>query len=189
MRGYHYVAVSASVIFLLAVAAKAVLQTRAGIRTVRFGDRDKKDFILLPCMAFFYYLVFACAFKLPAAGGALFYRYFAHWYGAILCCAGVVFAASAVIALGASFRIGLDDDRRISLVTKGPFAINRNPIYTGFLFLFAGVFITFANWVFIIYIIGGFLLIHRQILKEEKLLKEMFGDEYAAYRKLVRRYF
>ena len=189
MRGYHYVAVSASVFFILVVASKAVIQTRAGIKTVRFGDRDKKDFILLPCMAFFYYMVFACAFRLPMAGNVLFYRYFVHWYGAVLCCVGVVFAASAVIALGAGFRIGLDDDKRIKLVTKGPFAINRNPIYTGFLFLFAGVFITFANWIFIIYILGGFLAIHKQILKEEKLLNEMFGEEYAAYCKQTRRYF
>ena len=171
------------------VAAKAALLRRAGVRAVRFGERDKKDNILIPCMLFFYYMAAAEAFGLPVAGRRLFYRYFVHWYGSALCFAGLIFITAALVTLGQSFRIGIDDVKPGALITSGPFAINRNPIYTGFLMVFAGVFITYANWVFIIYFAAGALIINRQIVREEESLKKAYGSEYIDYCKRVRRYF
>jgi len=140
-------------------------------------------------MAFFFYLICANAFNLPLAGPVMFYRYYVHWYGSALCFIGLLLAASAVITLGVNFRIGLDEETPVKLVTKGPFAINRNPLYTGMVFIFAGVYITYASWIFLVYALAGALLVHRQILREETSLYTLFNNEYAEYCKIVGRYF
>jgi len=189
LRGYHYVTAALAAAFPFFIFLRTAVLKKARVKAVHFGKRDKKDFIIIPCMAFFYYMIAAQLLKLPAPGYALYYRYFVHWYGSAACFIGLLYTASAVITMGACFRIGLDGDGSLRLVTTGPFAMNRNPIYTGMLFMFAGVFITYANWIFIVYFIVGLGMIHRQILREEKLLAGMHGDAYAEYRKKVRRYF
>ena len=189
MPAYYIVTLVAAFLPVMLVIVKIIIMKRAGIKSVKFGERDKKDFLLPPCMLFFYYMVCACAFGLPSAGSATFYRYYVHWYGATLCCIGVVFVASAVAAFGTSFRVGLDEDTPVTLITKGPFAINRNPIYTGIIFIFAGVFITFTNWVFLIYLVAGMFMINRQIVREEESMRKLFGTEYEEYCIKVGRYF
>jgi len=188
MRGYYSVTVIMASLTVVFIAARVFVMKKTGIKPVRFGERDKKDFILIPFMMFFFYLIYASAFSWPAPGSDTFYRYYVHWYGSAACFIGLVWIAASVIALGTSFRIGIDDGEQMKLITKGPFAINRNPLYTGFLFLFAGVYITFTNWIFLIYFIVGAFMINRQIVREEAALKIMFGDEYIEYCKRVRRY-
>ena len=186
---YNTATAAAASLPVFFIALKILLMKRAGVRAVRFGERDKKDFLLIPCMVFFYYLIFAETFGLPLFGSRVFYRYYVHWYGSAVCFIGALFIISAVAASGRSFRIGLDESVPARLITKGPYAINRNPVYSGFLLIFAGCFITFANWVFLIYLFAGFFMIHRQVLLEEKSMRKLFGAEYDEYCSRVGRYF
>jgi len=189
MRDYYIASLISVSLPPLILIIKIIILKRSGVRAVRFGERDKKDFIIIPFVLLFFYLITAATFGLPMLGARVFYRYYVHWYGSALCFIGIIFFTSALIVSGKSFRVGIDEDSQMKLITKGPYAINRNPIYTGMLFIFAGVFITYADWVFIVYFAAGFLLIHRQILKEEESCKKIFGVEYEDYRSRVGRYF
>jgi len=189
MRIYYAASLVSVSLLPLLLIIKILIMKRNGVKAVRFGERDKKDFIIVPFAALYFYFITAAAFDLPTIGSKIFYRYYVHWYGSALCFTGIIFIASALIISGKSFRVGIDEDSQKTLITKGPYAINRNPVYTGMLFIFAGVFITYANWVFIAYIVAGFLVIHRQILKEEKSCEKVFGAEYDEYRSRVGRYF
>lgn len=50
--------------------------------------------------------------------------------GAVLVCAGIVLSLLAQHAMGASWRIGVDESERTALVTTGVFSQVRNPFFT-----------------------------------------------------------
>ncbi len=76
-----------------------------------------------------------------------------------------------------------------ALVTSGVYRISRNPMYAGFLLGLCGWACYLANR----YALAGpviFVLYmnYFQIRPEERALERLFGQEYDAYRRLVRRW-
>ena len=53
-----------------------------------------------------------------------------HVAGVVLAVAGVVATLAAQVAMGTSWRVGVDPAERTALVTGGPFAVARNPVFT-----------------------------------------------------------
>ena len=75
------------------------------------------------------------------------------------------------------------------LVTNGPFAISRNPIYLGYVVILIGLGLFFGNlWYFALAPLCGFLLQKAAIRHEEAHLHARFPVAYLAYRKKVRRW-
>jgi protein-S-isoprenylcysteine O-methyltransferase Ste14 len=76
-----------------------------------------------------------------------------------------------------------------ALVTTGVHGFSRNPMYLGLLLVLAGWAFYLANWVAVLLLPAFVLYINRyQIQPEERVLAERFGEDYAAYRKAVRRW-
>ena len=65
--------------------------------------------------------------------------------GIVLYALGLAGCVGAQLAMGASWRIGVDESERTDLVTDGPFAIVRNPIYSGVIPLVAGLTLLAPN--------------------------------------------
>ena len=57
----------------------------------------------------------------------------AHAVGAALAIGGIALTLYAQSAMGESWRIGVDESERTGLVTDGPFAVVRNPIFAAML--------------------------------------------------------
>lgn len=75
-----------------------------------------------------------------------------------------------------------------ALVTRGLHAHSRNPIYLGCTAIQLGLAGPTRNaWMLATCPVSAALL-HRWVLREERSLRESFGDEYDAYRARVRRY-
>ena len=75
------------------------------------------------------------------------------------------------------------------LVTEGMYRYSRNPMYLGLLLLTFSSTIWFGTWLgLILNIMFIFLINFLQIIPEEEALQEIFGDEYADYKKKVRRW-
>jgi protein-S-isoprenylcysteine O-methyltransferase Ste14 len=75
------------------------------------------------------------------------------------------------------------------LVTSGPFALSRNPIYLGNTILTLGFGVLFGNpWFFIGAIVAALLTNYLQIVPEEKHLAQFFGKQWRSYAKRVRRW-
>jgi protein-S-isoprenylcysteine O-methyltransferase Ste14 len=73
------------------------------------------------------------------------------------------------------------------LVTTGPFGLSRNPIYVGIILMAFGMAIALGSiFVFLNFIL--FIHFYRQVMIEEKSLRENFGDEYVAYHKKIPRF-
>jgi protein-S-isoprenylcysteine O-methyltransferase Ste14 len=186
MQGYF--ALATFVLLIVLVISRVLMLRRLGIRAFKFGEMDKRDFIIPPFVLFFLYVALAGAFGLPQLGAKLFASDAAAWAGVALCGLALALFLWSLLSFGRSFRVGIDEEHPGTLVTSGAFAISRNPIYTAFLSILAGFFLINPNWIILLYLIGGILLINRQVLMEEKSLGKIYGDVYMQYCKKVRRY-
>ena len=95
----------------------------------------------------------------------------------------------ALVSFKDSLRVGIDTDQSDELITTGIFSFTRNPIYVAFSLVLLGQFLVYPNWIMLIYLAAGVVLIHRQVLREEDFLRGHYGKGYQEYCKRVRRTF
>lgn len=185
----RYFAALTILLLIGTVVSRAVVMKRRGIEALHFGKLDRTDFLIPPFAFFYFYTVFAAAFNLPILSKQVFFQseLFA-WAGVTFCLGGLLILIWSIISFGDSFRVGIDTDQSVELITSGVFAISRNPIYVGFWLFLLGQFLIFPNWILLIFIGAATWLFHRQVLREEEFLKEHFGGEYTRYLNQVRRY-
>ena len=76
----------------------------------------------------------------------------------------------------------------VRLVSTGPYAISRNPMYVGWGLLHLGAALTVGSaWIAATFPLAGIWL-HRQVLQEERRLDAGFGEEFRQWRATVPRY-
>ena len=185
----QYLAALMVVLLIGTVVTRVLLLRRTGTQAMHFGEIDKTDFLIPPVALFYFYTVFAAAFGWPLASTQRFFEStVVAWLGLALCLGGVLILVLSLVAFGKSFRVGIDVDQPDKLVTTGIFAVSRNPIYVGFALVLVGQFLVFPNWVPLVYLAAGFLLFHRQVLREESFMRQHYSEEYAEYCRRVRRY-
>ncbi|MGH9612854.1 MAG: methyltransferase family protein [Bryobacteraceae bacterium] len=171
------------------VLARVLLMRKKEIKAMKFGRIDKKDFLIPPFAIFYFYLVFAAAFRLPTVSGQEFFQSgIASWTGVVLCLAGLALLFLSLVSFGKSFRVGIDPDQPGKLVTAGVFAFSRNPIYVAFGSVLLGEFLLFSNWILLVYTAAAVWLFHRQVLREEEYMRSYYGAQYSSYCDRVRRY-
>jgi len=75
------------------------------------------------------------------------------------------------------------------VVQRGPYAFTRNPMYVGNAVSYVGIAMVMNSvWPVLLLPLVLWTLYVFVIREEEKYLGELFGDEYAAYRRRVRRW-
>ena len=80
-------------------------------------------------------------------------------------------------------------EKSTSVVRSGPYAFTRNPMYLGLACVLLAVCAYLANPLTIIAVAGFMAYITRfQIMPEERLLRDKFGQPYAQYTRSVRRW-
>ena len=73
-------------------------------------------------------------------------------------------------------------DQVSNFVTKGIFRFSRNPMYLGLTSLQVAAGIYFGNWLVLVVVpMFIFYITFYQIIPEEKVLKEKFGDDFKIY--------
>lgn len=95
---------------------------------------------------------------------------------------GLVATLVAQFAMGDAWRIGVDEEERTTLVTEGPFALARNPIFTAMLTAAGGLTLMVPNLV----ALAGFFLLMAAIelqvrLVEEPYLRRTHGADFEQY--------
>ena len=66
-------------------------------------------------------------------------------------------------------------------ISKGVYAISRNPQYLGFFLACVGIGIACASWVFLLCALVWIVSWQFGIVEEERILLEKYGDEYRQY--------
>src|SRR5262249_7334226 len=84
--------------------------------------------------------------------------------------------------LGRNWSISLEIRDKHKLVSSGPYALVRHPMYTSFLLIALGQALLLPNWVAGLAGLVGFgVLFFLRVGKEEHMMLESFGPEYQAY--------
>jgi len=80
-------------------------------------------------------------------------------------------------------------DETSVLVTQGVFRLSRNPMYLALLLLLLAYCLYQPTWFSpLVFVVVTWYLTRFQILPEERILSEKFGDQYAQYASSVRRW-
>ncbi|MBB5574409.1 protein-S-isoprenylcysteine O-methyltransferase Ste14 [Rhizobium paranaense] len=84
--------------------------------------------------------------------------------------------------LGKNWSITLEIREKHQLVSSGPYALVRHPMYTSFLLMGLGQAFLLSNWVVGLAGLLGFAVLYfLRVDKEERMMSEYFGPEYRAY--------
>lgn len=112
-----------------------------------------------------------------------------HAIGTALALGGLTLTLYAQVAMGDSWRIGVDPAERTSLVTSGPFAIVRNPIFSAMIPTALGLALMVPNVASLAGLAGLVVALELQVrVVEEPYLLRIHGTEFARYATRVGRF-
>ena len=74
------------------------------------------------------------------------------------------------------------------LVTSGPYALTRNPMYLGHLIFLAGLSLTLRSLLSTALTLATALWFHARVLRDERRLVARFGEPYRDYATRVKRW-
>jgi protein-S-isoprenylcysteine O-methyltransferase Ste14 len=109
--------------------------------------------------------------------------------GIVLAVAGICLTFGAQLAMGDSWRVGVDPEERTELVVGGPFGLVRNPIYSAMLPTILGLVLMVPSMLGIVGFLTLLAGLEMQVrLVEEPYLLGVHGDAYARYAARVGRF-
>lgn len=96
--------------------------------------------------------------------------------------------AASLIGLKDSWRVGVLEEQQTDLIKEGIYRFSRNPYFLSYMIMFMAYTVLLQNVILLILSVGGVAMIHLMVLKEEKHLTALHGDNYRQYQKRVPRY-
>ena len=103
------------------------------------------------------------------------------WIGVAVTVAGLLFAVWARQFLGRNWSSSVTIKQGHELITTGPYALVRHPIYTGILTGFLGTAIALSQVRGSIGFVLIFLVLWAKLRTEEEWMRSQFGETYATY--------
>jgi protein-S-isoprenylcysteine O-methyltransferase Ste14 len=110
----------------------------------------------------------------------------AYWLGVGVTVGGLAFAVWARRHIGRNWSAIVTLKQDHELVTSGPYALVRHPIYTGLLSGFLGSAIALGQWRGLLALAIVYVALLRKYRLEERWMRERFGVAYDAYRARVK---
>ncbi len=168
--------------------AKMLAQKRQGIQTNQIGQRKEKSLhrvevlmgVATAGVPAEQLLSVALGWSLMPAG--------ARFTGFCLGLLGDLIFLVAVLRMRDSWRAGIPKKSQTKLVTSGIYKFSRNPAFLGFDLQYTGVLLLYFNPLTVLFSVFAAVMLHLQILQEERYLTGVFGAPYEQYKKQVRRY-
>jgi protein-S-isoprenylcysteine O-methyltransferase Ste14 len=107
--------------------------------------------------------------------------YWPFWLGAAVTIAGLVFAVWARGYLGRNWSSSVTIKQGHELITTGPYAVVRHPIYTGILTGFLGMAIAISQVRGFVVVVLILFAYWTKLRIEERWMRSEFGETYATY--------
>ena len=185
---YLWLALLVLVIFYGIYFAKMLVQKRQGVQTRQIGRVKEKSVhrveVLMSIATFAAPVIQILSIlfgwnHMPAN---------ARFTGFCIGMLGDMIFLVSVLCMKDSWRAGIPDKDRTKLVTTGIYRYSRNPAFLGFDFMYVGLLLMHFNLSMLVVSAFAIIMLHLQILQEERYLTEIYGDSYREYRKHVFRY-
>ena len=111
-----------------------------------------------------------------------------NWIAGVLIGVGSVLSGPGVLSLGRSFTASAFPKKNAGLVLQWPYSWIRNPIYTGILTLSLGWALLFRSIPTLGVALVMLIVLRLKVSLEERLLREMYGQDYERYCRRVGRF-
>ena len=185
---YHILALAILIIFYSIYLIKQWMQKRRGIKTMQIGRRKDSNIHTVETL-----MSIATVGIIPAQLLSILFGWShlssnARFTGFCVGAIGDIIFLISVLCMKDSWRAGIPDRDKTELVTDGIYSYSRNPAFLGFDLLYIGVLLMYCNLLTLMFTIFAIIMLHLQILQEERYLASVFGKEYQEYRHKVFRY-
>jgi protein-S-isoprenylcysteine O-methyltransferase Ste14 len=136
------------------------------------------------------YTLASAMFPANKVSGALEWASFdtTRFIGFALLTVTFVWIILAQVHMGASWRIGIDQNHTTVLIETGLFRLSRNPIFLGMRLNMLGLFLVSPSGLSLAVLIASEILIGAQVRLEEAHLRSTVDRQYSVYCKTVRRW-
>ena len=190
MKPIQIAALAVLAVFYIAYFTKMILQRRKGVKTDQIGkgNKPRKLLVIEFLMKIATYSIVAVE-VISIIWNFRMWKSAYVWIGIGIAALGVLVFIVAMTTMRDSWRAGIPEKDKTELVTTGIYRISRNPAFLGFDLMYIGVLIAFFNYVHLIFVLYAAVMLHLQILQEEKFLTVTFGEKYTEYKKHTGRYF
>ncbi|TCG10071.1 hypothetical protein BZM27_01055 [Paraburkholderia steynii] len=111
-----------------------------------------------------------------------------RWIGVACMVVALIWVICAQATMGTAWRMGVDTRTRTELITTGPFALSRNPIYLGIRATILGQLLVVGTWPVLMIWVMSELLVQIQVRFEEEHMFRLHAQRYADYCSRVRRW-
>lgn len=190
MKTLQIAALSILALFYIAYFTKMLLQAKKGVKTNQMakGSKPRKLVIIESLLKMATYCIIPVEIISILCDLRMWKSPAAH-IGIIIAAFGVSVFVIAMTTMRDSWRAGIPEKDKTSLVTNGIYRLSRNPAFLGFDLMYLGILISFFNYLHLLFALFAVLMLHLQILQEEAFLTATFGDPYTDYKKRTGRYF
>jgi len=103
------------------------------------------------------------------------------WIGVAITAIGLLFSVWARRYLGSNWSQAVTLKKDHELITSGPYALLRHPIYTGLLLGIVGCAVARGEWRGLLAVALVFFTLWQKLKLEEKWMRAQFGESYEAY--------
>lgn len=167
---------------------KMLAQKRRGIQTRQIGRRKEKSTHTVELLMSIATMGAPAAQLISIAFGWSLLPAGARFTGFCTGLLGDMIFLLSVLCMKDSWRAGIPDTDKTQLVTTGIYAFSRNPAFLGFDFMYIGVLLMYCNVLTLGFSLFAMIMLHLQILQEERFLASTFGEPYREYCRRVFRY-
>lgn len=185
---YLWLALFVLVIFYGIYFAKMLAQRRQGIQTRQIGRVKEKSVHIVELLMSIATLAAPVIQILSIIFGWNHMPANARFTGFCIGMLGDIIFLASVLCMKDSWRAGIPDKDRTKLVTTGIYRYSRNPAFLGFDLMYVGMLLMYFNLSMLVVSAFAIIMLHLQILQEERYLTENYGESYREYRKHVFRY-
>lgn len=185
---YFLLALLVLAVFYGIYFTKKLVQKRHGIQTRQIGRRKEKSIHTVEILMSIATLGAPAAQLASIAFGWSYLPAGARFTGFCIGMLGDAVFLVAVLTMKDSWRAGIPDRDKTELVTTGIYKFSRNPAFLGFDLQYIGVLLMYCNPLTATFSIFAMVMLHLQILQEERYLTSVFGAPYQQYKKKVFRY-
>jgi protein-S-isoprenylcysteine O-methyltransferase Ste14 len=119
----------------------------------------------------------------------LVFPYWIHWTGAGLLVTTIPLMAWVHRSLGKHYSYALETKAEQRIMTSGPYARVRHPLYSVHNLFNLGMVLLTANIPLIVFAIIGVPFTYARMKREEEIMVQQFGEEYQEYIKRTGRIF